>query len=152
MSGQTTVQNYSRMMPILLALGFLVMVEARGKGGAANGGGNSWRGGKAEDIIRLIFSQFSSSCRLPPQSRGSGANSQLGRLGNIFYIKFYQHDHHQQSGDGAALWTWIIIAVISTLVLGALICLFFKTFTSCKVNLKPALSFINKKIEDFYLL
>ena len=32
------------------------------------------------------FSQFSSSCRLPPQFRGSGRDSQLGRLArNVLY-------------------------------------------------------------------
>ena len=36
-------------MPLQLVL--LVRVEARGKGGAANGGGNSWRGGERNSNV-----------------------------------------------------------------------------------------------------
>ena len=35
-------------------------------------------------------------------------------------------------GEGATLWTWIIIAAVSTLVLGGLICLFYRTYLSCR--------------------
>ena len=34
-----------------LQLVLLVRVEARGKGGAANGGGNSWRGGESKSNV-----------------------------------------------------------------------------------------------------
>ena len=39
-----------RMIPILIQVGALVLVEARGKGGAATGGGNSWRGGNTGEV------------------------------------------------------------------------------------------------------
>ena len=45
------------------------------------------------EFLQLIFSRFSSSCRLPSESRGSRANSQLGRWGNTFYIAV----HHPPS-------------------------------------------------------
>ena len=34
--------------------------------------------------------------------------------------------------EGVTLWTWIILSLVSTLVLGTLICLFYKTYMSCK--------------------
>jgi len=82
---------------VLLHWMSLVTVEARGKGGAANGGGNSWRGAAV-------------------------------------FLHSPEDERHTDGWetDGAALWTWIIIAVISTLVLGTLICLFYKTYISCK--------------------
>ena len=35
-------------------------------------------------------------------------------------------------GEGATLWTWLIIAAVSTIVLGGLICLFYRTYLSCR--------------------
>ena len=36
------------------------------------------------------------------------------------------------SSEGVTLWTWIIISLITIIILTALICLFYKTFRSCK--------------------
>lgn len=90
----------------------LVTVEARGKGGAANGGGNSWRGGNQLSL--------------------SSSDSLIAAV----FLHSPEDQRHTDGWetDGAALWTWIIIAVISTLVLGTLICLFYKTYISCKVS------------------
>ena len=41
---------------LLIVLSFVtISVEARGKGGAANGGGNSWRGGRKNVPEKIIF-------------------------------------------------------------------------------------------------
>jgi len=73
----------------------MLNVEARGKGGAANGGGNSWRGAAV-------------------------------------FLSTPDDNNDDWYGEGLTLWTWIIIAIISTVVLGVLICLFYKTYVSCQ--------------------
>ena len=44
----------------------------------------------------------------------------------------YQDDPDWDSDEEVALWTWAVIAAISIIVFGALICLFYKTYVSCK--------------------
>ena len=47
-------------MLILIQLGSMLLVDARGKGGAANGGGNGWRGGKTGQLgVSPAHLQFS---------------------------------------------------------------------------------------------
>ena len=46
-----------------------------------------------------------------------------------------QGDYKDESSwfdEGVTLWTWIILSLVSTIVLGTLICLFYKTYVSCK--------------------
>ena len=44
----------------------------------------------------------------------------------------YQEHQDWDSDDGVPVWTWAIIAVISIIVFGALIALFYKTYMSCQ--------------------
>lgn len=68
-------QSVSMFTLVLLHWMSLVTVEARGKGGAANGGGNSWRGGNQ---LSLSSCWQSHSCSVPPQSRGWKTHRRLG--------------------------------------------------------------------------
>ena len=69
-------------MLTLITLVSLVVVEGRGKGGAANGGGNSWRGGESEVYILQypgeVTNDHCSRC-VPQQSRGWAGGRRLGR-------------------------------------------------------------------------
>ena len=44
----------------------------------------------------------------------------------------YQEHPDWDSEGGLPVWTWAVMAVISIIVFGALICLFYKTYSSCK--------------------
>ena len=109
----------------------MLNVEARGKGGAANGGGNSWRGGDYGLIFFIHFDswiKFAWIClnMFPIQFH---SNSPLTAA---VFLSTPDDNNDDWYGEGLTLWTWIIIAIISTVVLGVLICLFYKTYVSCQ--------------------
>ena len=81
------------MFHCLCCLILILKTEARGKGGAASGGGNSWRGGGKRNIFFCIrVTNWSFSCSVPDRSVW------LWRLQFILAEQWRSHsldlDHH----------------------------------------------------------
>ena len=87
------------MIQILIQVGSLVLVEARGKGGASTGGGNSWRGGNTGEESE-VYSSLHSVLFQPPSSstvQMIRERQPAGKVGkSCFILKFISVSNNNQ--------------------------------------------------------